>query len=68
MVLIWFVFFLFVRLGEVGRIGLFNFLVLFIVIVISVIFLGEMIIMKMVVGFVLIIIGIGLVNFKMKLL
>lgn len=64
--LTWLVFFLLVRSGEAGRIGSFNFLVPLIAIVISVIFLGETITTKMVFGLVLIIIGIGLVNLKIK--
>lgn len=64
--LTWLVFFLLVRSGEAGKIGSFNFLVPLIAIVISVIFLGETITAKMVVGLILIIIGIALVNIKMK--
>ncbi|SFE62824.1 Uncharacterized membrane protein [Paenibacillus catalpae] len=64
--LTWLVFFLLVRSGEAGKIGSFNFLVPLIAIVISVFFLGETITTKMVVGLVLIILGIGLVNLKMK--
>jgi len=62
----WLVFFLLVRSGEAGKIGSFNFLVPLIAIVISVLFLGETITAKMVVGLILIIIGIALVNLNMK--
>lgn len=54
------------RSGEAGKIGSCNFLVPLIAIVISVLFLGETITTKMVVGLILIIIGIALVNLKMK--
>jgi len=57
---------LLVRSGEAGKIGSFNFLVPLIAIVISVLFLGETITAKMVVGLILIIIGIALVNLNMK--
>ncbi|MFE6799701.1 DMT family transporter [Paenibacillus chitinolyticus] len=64
--LTWLVFFLLVRSGEAGKIGSFNFLVPLIAIVISVLFLGETITPKMVVGLILIIIGVALVNLKLK--
>ncbi|WP_336774027.1 DMT family transporter [Paenibacillus sp. MMO-58] len=64
--LTWLVFFLLVKSGEAGKIGSFNFLVPLIAIVISVIFLGETITTKMVIGLILIILGIVLVNLKMK--
>ncbi|MFP3632049.1 DMT family transporter, partial [Burkholderia sp. SIMBA_045] len=64
--LTWLIFFLIVRSGDAGKIGSFNFLVPLISIVISVIFLGETITAKMVVGLILIIIGVALVNLKLK--
>ncbi|MGE6226790.1 DMT family transporter [Paenibacillus chitinolyticus] len=64
--LTWLVFFLLVRSGEAGKIGSFNFLVPLIAIVISVLFLGETVTPKMVVGLILIIIGVALVNLKLK--
>ncbi|MGX4586107.1 DMT family transporter [Paenibacillus chitinolyticus] len=64
--LTWLVFFLLVRSGEAGKIGSFNFLVPLIAIVISVLFLGETITPKMVAGLILIIIGVALVNLKLK--
>lgn len=64
--LAWLVFFLLVRSGEAGKIGSFNFLVPLIAIVISVLFLGETITAKMVMGLILIILGIVLVNLNMK--
>ncbi|MCY9590348.1 EamA/RhaT family transporter [Paenibacillus chitinolyticus] len=64
--LTWLVFFLLVRSGEAGKIGSFNFLVPLIAIVISVLVLGETITPKMVVGLILIIIGVALVNLKLK--
>ncbi|MDI4644965.1 DMT family transporter [Cohnella hashimotonis] len=66
--LAWLLFSLLVGSGEAGKVNSFNFLVPLLSIVIGVFFLGETITSKLVAGLVLIILGIALVNLKVKAL
>ncbi|QYR20916.1 DMT family transporter [Paenibacillus sp. sptzw28] len=62
----WLAFFKLVGSGEAGKVGSFTFLIPLTSIMISVIFLGETVTMKLTAGLFLIIAGIALVNFKPK--